>query len=89
MYYMFLKNNHLKGSFQREWEQGGSPERNEEDTVDDIELFQHTGHAGGCELRGTKEDEPLCRHREAGVGAPQLHPRQTLRGGMLALEPLR
>lgn len=30
---------------------GASPEWNEEDAVDDIELFQDTGHAGGCELR--------------------------------------
>lgn len=28
-----------------------SPERNEEDAIDDIELLQDTGHAGSCELR--------------------------------------
>lgn len=30
---------------------GASPEWNEEDAVDNIELLQDTGHAGGCELR--------------------------------------
>lgn len=30
---------------------GASPEWNEEDAVDNIELFQDTGHAGGCELK--------------------------------------
>lgn len=32
-----------------------SPERNEEDAIDDVELFQDTGHAGGCELRCGRE----------------------------------
>lgn len=47
---------------------GASPEWNEEDAIDNVELFQDTGHAGGCELRGIREDEPQCGHREAGMG---------------------
>lgn len=47
---------------------GASPERNEEDAVDDVELLQDTGHAGGCELRGGREMSRE-RRRGAGVGA--------------------
>lgn len=49
---------------------GASPEWNEEDTVDDVELFQDTGHAGGCELRGTGEMSHRAGAGRLGRGPP-------------------
>jgi hypothetical protein len=38
-----------------------SPERNEEDAIDDVELLQDTGHAGSCELRDRRKTSRWAR----------------------------
>lgn len=64
-----------------------SPERNEEDAVDDVELFQDAGHAGGCELWGGREDEPRVVRGVGGRGRGDTHlERRDVGAGAVAVD---